>query len=118
MTTQGPGPIAVAKTMEGLTAPRGAAGRRRRGALVWWLVFLAGVLYFFVPLYATLLFSLRAQPAFAAYSNVLNDAQFAGSLLYSAIIAVLTIITSIAIIARPRTGSACACRACVRSWSS
>ena len=98
MTTQGPGPIAVAKTMEGLTAPRGAAGRRRRVSLVWSLVFLAGVLYFFVPLYATLLFSLRAQPAFAAYSNVLNDAQFAGSLLYSAIIAVLTIITSIAII--------------------
>ncbi len=100
MTGPSPSPIAVAKTMEGLTAPTapGRRSRRRRGSLVWWLVFLLGVLYFFVPLYATLLFSLRAEPTFAAYSNVLNDPQFAGSLLYSAIIGIVTIVVSIAII--------------------
>jgi putative spermidine/putrescine transport system permease protein len=90
-------PIAATKTLEALTAPR-RPSRRRRGSLVWWLVFLLGVLYFFVPLYATLLFSLRAEPTFAAYQNVLNDPQFAGSLLYSAIIGIVTIVVSIAII--------------------
>lgn len=71
---------------------------RRPSSLIWWLVFIAGVLYFFVPLYATLAFSLRAEPAFSAYSNVFDDAQFVGSLLYSTAIGMVTIATSIAII--------------------
>jgi putative spermidine/putrescine transport system permease protein len=77
------------------------SGERRRvrvGSLVWWLVFIAGVLYFFVPLYATLLFSLRAQPPLDAYTNVVNDSGFVDSLVYSLTIGVITIITSIAII--------------------
>ena len=72
--------------------------RSRRGSLIWWLVFLAGVLYFFVPLYGTFLFSLRAQPQFAAYSNVLDDPGFFSSLLYSAGIGIVTIVTSLLII--------------------
>jgi putative spermidine/putrescine transport system permease protein len=80
--------------------PAAARPARRRGwgRLVWWLVFLLGVAYFFIPLYATLLFSLRAQPAFDAYANVFNDSQFIGSLFYSGMIGVITIIVSIAII--------------------
>jgi putative spermidine/putrescine transport system permease protein len=71
---------------------------RRRDRWIWWLVVVAGILYFFVPLLATLLFSLKARPALAAYTNVLRDPQFAGSLLYSFVIALATIALSIAII--------------------
>jgi putative spermidine/putrescine transport system permease protein len=99
MTNAGGGPNTIAATMAlgALSAPR-RTRRRGRGSILWWLVFLAGVVYFFVPLYATLLFSLRAQPAFSAYANVLNDSQFVSSLLYSAVIGIITIITSVAII--------------------
>ncbi len=64
-----------------------------------WVVFIIGVLYFLVPLYATLEFSLRTRVPFAAYTNVLfKDPQFAGSLLYSAIIGIITILVSLLII--------------------
>lgn len=72
--------------------------KRRRGSIVWWLVFLFGVFYFFLPLLATLDFSLKAQPAFAAYANSVQDARFLGSLLYSLVIGVLTITASLALI--------------------
>jgi putative spermidine/putrescine transport system permease protein len=83
--------------LEGLMAARTKSGPRPT-KLVWWLVFIAGVLYFFVPLYATLAFSLIELPVGSAYSNVLNDPGFVDSLLYSAAIGVTTIIVSIAII--------------------
>ena len=72
--------------------------RRRRGSIAWWLVFALGVLYFFLPLVATLDFSLKAQPAFAAYTNSLKDPKFLTSLLYSLIVGVLTISASLALI--------------------
>jgi putative spermidine/putrescine transport system permease protein len=72
--------------------------RRRRGSMVWWLVFALAVLYFFLPLVATLDFSLKAQPAFAAYTNSLKDPKFLTSLLYSLIVGVLTITASLALI--------------------
>jgi putative spermidine/putrescine transport system permease protein len=85
-----------------MTTNVGAVARNRSGSgpskLVWWLVFVAGVLYFFVPLFATLAFSLREQPMFSAYANVLGDSGFVDSLIYSAAIGVTTIIVSIAII--------------------
>jgi putative spermidine/putrescine transport system permease protein len=91
----------------GIRTPGAAAGiaatgrerpRPRLTSLVWWLVFIAGVVYFFVPLYATLAFSLRAQPMFSAYANVFGDSGFVDSLVYSAAIGVTTIIVSVAII--------------------
>jgi len=64
-----------------------------------WLVFIAGVLYFLLPLYATLEFSLRTKVPFVAYTNVLfKDPEFASSLLYSAIVGVITIVVSLLII--------------------
>ena len=72
--------------------------RRRRGSIAWWLIFLLGVLYFFLPLVATLDFSLKAQPAFAAYTNALQDPKFLTSLLYSLVIGLLTIAASLALI--------------------
>ncbi|MEO8463269.1 MAG: ABC transporter permease subunit [Chloroflexota bacterium] len=51
-----------------------------------------------VPLVATLLFSLRPTPTTLAYTNVLKDPKFSGSLLYSFTVAIITIIVSLSII--------------------
>lgn len=72
--------------------------KRRRGSIVWWLVFLLGIFYFFLPLVATFDFSLKAKPPFAAYTNSFQDPQFLGSLLYSLVIGVVTIAASLALI--------------------
>jgi putative spermidine/putrescine transport system permease protein len=72
--------------------------RRRRASLVWWLIFVLGVIYFFVPLLATLDFSLKAKPAFAAYTNSFADPKFLSSLLYSFAIGVVTIVASLTLI--------------------
>jgi putative spermidine/putrescine transport system permease protein len=72
--------------------------RRRRGPLIWWVVFLLGVIYFLLPLYATLDFSLKAKPAFAAYTNSFKDPQFFASLFYSLVVGFVTIAASLALI--------------------
>lgn len=74
------------------------ARRRRRFPILSWVIFIIGVLYFALPLYGTLQFSLRAKPQFSAYTNVVGDPKFLGSLLYSGIIGVVTIIVSLVII--------------------
>jgi putative spermidine/putrescine transport system permease protein len=66
--------------------------------LVWWVVFLAGVVYFFLPLLGTLLFSLRDQPFLNAYTSILSDSQFFTSLGYSFIVGILTIVLSIGLL--------------------
>jgi len=69
------------------------------GKVVSWVIFLAGVFYFFLPLVATLLFSLRLQPFGKAYDNVLNhDPRFLSSLTYSFIVGVATIVISVLLI--------------------
>jgi len=73
--------------------------RPRRGGAWWaWLVFILGATYFIVPLIATLEFSLRPEPPTRAYANVLADPRFFGSLGYSFIIGVITIVLSLLII--------------------
>jgi putative spermidine/putrescine transport system permease protein len=72
--------------------------RRRRSSIAWWLVFIIGVFYFFLPLVATLEFSLRAKPLFAAYTNSFADPGFFSSLLYSLVVGVVTIVASLALI--------------------
>lgn len=72
--------------------------RGRRGSVWAWLIFLLGFMYFFVPLYATLEFSLRAIPTGQAYVNAVADPKFAGSLGYSFFVAIITIVLSLAII--------------------
>jgi putative spermidine/putrescine transport system permease protein len=66
--------------------------------LLSWIVFIAGFLYFFVPLIGTLAYSLSTHPAGRAYSNMFADPAFFSSLSYSALIGVLTIVFSILII--------------------
>jgi putative spermidine/putrescine transport system permease protein len=72
--------------------------RRRLSSLGWWIVFLIGVFYFFLPLVATFQFSLKAKPAFAAYTNSFADPQFFASLFYSLVVGIVTIIASLALI--------------------
>ena len=93
------GPLGVMK--DWLRTSNGGSGKRsgRRFGSPWaWLVFILGVLYFFVPLYATLEFSLRAKPFGAAYTNALNDPKFGASLTFSFVVAIITILISLAII--------------------
>ena len=84
--------------MSSVRPPDPGRSRRRLGNPVAWLVFLLGFVYFFVPLLATLEFSLRAKPEFAAYTNVLKDPGFVGGLVYSFVIGLLTIAVSLLII--------------------
>ncbi|MEO5703873.1 MAG: ABC transporter permease [Candidatus Limnocylindrales bacterium] len=64
-----------------------------------WLIFLIGVGYFFLPLLATFLFSLRLQPTGQAYANVLSkDPRFAATLTYSAVVGIATIVISILLV--------------------
>ena len=78
------------------------AGKTRRGRYLtrigWWLVFIIGVLYFFIPLYGTLDFSLKSKPFLSAYTAILNDSQFVSTLTYSFVAGILTIIVSVLII--------------------
>jgi putative spermidine/putrescine transport system permease protein len=68
--------------------------RRGAGKLVWWIVFLIGFLYFFVPLLGTFAFSMRSEPLFSAYAVVVDDPQFGATLFYSFLIGIITIIAS------------------------
>ncbi len=73
----------------------------KRGGSVWaWFWMILGVLYFFLPLLATFLFSLRAKLgvlSFLAYQNILTDPDFVFFFGSSAMWAVLTIAVSILI---------------------
>jgi len=77
------------------------APAKRRGSLSsipWWIVFIIALLYFFLPLIGTFVFSMRAQPLFSAYAIVTDDPQFASTLIYSFVVGILTIIVSTALI--------------------
>jgi putative spermidine/putrescine transport system permease protein len=69
--------------------------RFSKWALLWAVL---GLLYFFVPLYGTLEFSLqmkRGELSFLAYQIVLSDPQFLKSFRYSATMGIITVIISI-----------------------
>jgi putative spermidine/putrescine transport system permease protein len=92
-------PITGDATMRQALSQSATVPRRRRslGTIVWWVVFLAGVAYFVIPLWSTFMFSLQAEPFGAAYTNTLDDPQFGSTLLYSFVVGVITVIVSIAI---------------------
>lgn len=74
---------------------------RRGGGVVWsWLWLALGILYFFLPLLGTFVFSLRAELghlSFKAYENLFNDPKFITGFSASVVWALLTIITGIVI---------------------
>jgi len=73
----------------------------KRGGQTWaWFWMILGILYFFLPLVATFLFSLRAKLgvlSLVAYENVFRDPQFVYNFSASALWAILTIIVGILI---------------------
>jgi putative spermidine/putrescine transport system permease protein len=91
-------PPVVADAIESVAAGRDAkltsTPRRGTGKVVWWIVFIIGFLYFFVPLLGTFAFSMRSDPLFSAYAVVVDDPQFAATLFYSFLIGIITIIAS------------------------
>ena len=73
----------------------------RSGRFWAWVTFAFGALYFFVPLIATLEFSMRmrrGEYSFDAYEVVLGDARFQQSFGYSVTAAVFTIILGVLIV--------------------
>lgn len=101
------GPLGVMRSWLRLGPPRGR--RRGIGSLWAWVVFIIAVLYFFVPLIATLEFSLRAaaidpatgeqiRPSLRAYELTLADPKFGATLGYSIAIGLITIVVSLLLI--------------------
>jgi putative spermidine/putrescine transport system permease protein len=71
---------------------------KRRGKIWAWFFIILGILYFFLPLLATFLFSLRAKLgvlSFQAYVNVFSDPKFIRSFTASLLWATLTIVVGI-----------------------
>lgn len=67
-----------------------------------WIAFILGTAYFFLPLIGMAEFSLRARRgeySFDAYANVLGDPQFRATFAYSGVMAVLTIVLGVLIVA-------------------
>jgi putative spermidine/putrescine transport system permease protein len=84
--------------MAALSLPRARAGRRRLPFWSWfWLA--AAALYFLVPLYATLEFSLQVDGHYGVkwYSDTLGDAAFRDSLWLSLRLAIEAIVISLAL---------------------
>jgi putative spermidine/putrescine transport system permease protein len=100
MTQGGPNPIPAKAVVDQLGSTSGdqRTRRRGRGTLIWWIVFLAGVAYFVIPLWSTFTFSLRAEPFGSAYTNTLDDPQFGKTLLYSFVVGVITVVVSIGLL--------------------
>jgi len=66
-----------------------------------WLIFLLGILYFFLPLFATFVFSLRMikdQLTFEAYRVAFQDPNFFSHFGYSVLWAIMTIIFSLLLV--------------------
>ncbi len=71
---------------------------KQRGKLWAWFIMALGIIYFFLPLVATFVFSLKARKdvlSFQAYTNIFHDPMFIYSFTYSVIWAILTIIVGI-----------------------
>ncbi|HLO30483.1 MAG TPA: ABC transporter permease subunit [Anaerolineales bacterium] len=71
----------------------------KRSGVIWaWFWMILGILYFFLPLFATFLFSLRAKLgvlSFLAYENLFHDQFFISSFSFSVLWAILTIVVGI-----------------------
>jgi len=66
-----------------------------------WVVFILGAAYFFIPLIATVEFSMRMRRgaySFDAYQIVLGDARFQATFTYSVIAAIFTIVLGVLIV--------------------
>lgn len=79
----------------------GRPAARRPGNMWSWITFGLGLAYFAVPLIGMFEFSLRKRRdaySFDAYGSVLSDPQFQATFLFSAVMAVVTVIFGIALV--------------------
>ncbi|MGH6855902.1 MAG: ABC transporter permease, partial [Aestuariivirga sp.] len=77
------------------------AEMNRRASIWAWITFVFGAAYFFVPLIATLEFSMRMRRgaySFDAYKAVLGDAHFQQTFGYSVLVAIFTIILGVLLV--------------------
>jgi putative spermidine/putrescine transport system permease protein len=97
--TVGPS-LGTRETIESIQTAAGPKRRRRvtSGNVISWVIFGLAMIYFFLPLIATLEFALRAKPEGAAFTNTFKDPKFFGTLIYSFVIGLLTIVVSTLII--------------------
>ena len=86
------------EAIQGTSAATAERPARSVNRVFWWVIFLAGVTYFVLPLIGTLLFSLRDQPFLNAYTSILSDSQFFSTLGYSFTVGLVTIVVSIALL--------------------
>jgi putative spermidine/putrescine transport system permease protein len=104
--TSSPSPIAPAGTMRSWLRLKGGNEGQPRSLttrVIAWLIFIVLFLYFFVPLLATFLFSIRPRlndiPApTLAYQQVLADERFFVGLGYSFTVGIITIVISLLLI--------------------
>lgn len=94
--------ISVGDTAVVNAKQRVPASEPRRKVNIWaWIIFLLGIIYFFLPLFATLEFSLRMIKdtySFEAYRVAFTDGRFYRDFGYSLIWSVLTIVTSLILV--------------------
>ncbi|MDO8752883.1 MAG: ABC transporter permease [Anaerolineales bacterium] len=91
----------MASTQIRKVATMNMLARIRRIPFWSWLWFILGAVYFILPLYATLNFSLRMERdviGFKAYIRAFEDPEFIKTFLYSNVLALMTIIVSIILI--------------------
>lgn len=87
-----------AMQVQSLDPPNAVRERKSPLRFAWWIIFFAGVLYFFLPLLGTFAFSLRSVPLGSAYTAILSDQKFFTSLGYSFLVGFITIIISISLL--------------------
>ena len=90
------GGASVQATKSGAKSPG-----RRKGNIWAWIIFIIGMIYFFLPLFSTFLFSLtmiKDQLSFEAYRVAFSDPKFYENFGYSLLWAITTIIVSLLLI--------------------
>ena len=101
MSAGGQPPLAPAGVMKSWLRAGAMGGGTRPARLTrifWWIVFLVGAAYFFLPLLATLLFSLRDNPPTAAYTGLVSNPEFLQTFGYSLAIGLITIVISVLLV--------------------
>ena len=66
--------------------------------IFWWLVFIVGAIYFFLPLLGTFAFTLKDKPASAAYTDLFKNKEFLSTFAYSFAIGLATVALSVVLI--------------------
>lgn len=93
---------AISTPAHAQTSNHEAKQARRRRFNIWaWIIFIIGIIYFFLPLFSTFLFSLsmiKDQYSFEAYRVAFSDPKFYENFGFSLLWAVTTIIVSLLLV--------------------